>query len=315
MRCGARCKRDRHARSRALQKANGHFIPGALADGADHETARVPAVYWSAEYSGGALHRARIVAALCNAQRARGCAVRSTGQRRKPARAQRNLHSAPSYAEARRGGARGGCDCRGDPCRTTPPMNIECGVDEAGRGPLAGPVVAAAVILDETAPIHGLADSKTLSAQKRAALFELICARARAYCIASASVEEIDRLNILNATLLAMRRAVETLAIRPALAQIDGNRCPPLNIRAQAIVRGDAHIPPFRRPRFSPRLPATECCSNCTRSILNMALTGMPATARARTWLPCSATAHACITAVLSHPCARCLSIHILSDI
>ncbi|WP_420885886.1 ribonuclease HII [Candidatus Glomeribacter gigasporarum] len=184
-----------------------------------------------------------MVAALCNAQRARGCAVRSTGQRRKPARAQRNLHSAPSYAEARRGGARGGCDCRGDPCRTTPPMNIECGVDEAGRGPLAGPVVAAAVILDETAPIHGLADSKTLSAQKRAALFELICARARAYCIASASVEEIDRLNILNATLLAMRRAVETLAIRPTLAQIDGNRCPPLNIRAQAIVRGDAHIP------------------------------------------------------------------------
>src|SRR5260364_433476 len=219
MRCGARCKRDRHARSRALYKANGHFIPGALADGADHETARVPAVYWSAEYSGGALHRARIVAALCNAQRARGCAVRSTGQRRKPARAQRNLHSAPSYAEARRGGA------------------------EAGRGPLAGPVVAAAVILDETAPIHGLADSKTLSAQKLAALFELICARARAYCIASASVEEIDRLNILNATLLAMRRAVETLAIRPTLAQIDGNRCPPLNIRAQAIVRGDAHIP------------------------------------------------------------------------
>src|SRR5260364_314629 len=70
MRCGARCKRDRHARSRALEKANGHFIPGALADGADHETARVPAVYWSAEYSGGALHRARIVAGLCNAQRA-----------------------------------------------------------------------------------------------------------------------------------------------------------------------------------------------------------------------------------------------------
>src|SRR5260364_110470 len=249
-----RIARLKHAMRRSLQagpprskprsiKSQWSFHTGALADGADHETARVPAVYWSAEYSGGALHRARIVAALCNAQRARGCAVRSTGQRRKPARAQRNLHSAPSYAEARRGGARGGCDCRGDPCRTTPPMNIECGVDEAGRGPLAGPVVAAAVILDETAPIHGLADSKTLSAQKRAALFELICARARAYCIASASVEEIDRLNILNATLLAMRRAVETLAIRPTLAQIDGNRCPPLTIRAQAIVRGDAHIP------------------------------------------------------------------------
>lgn len=121
--------------------------------------------------------------------------------------------------------------------------SLWCGVDEAGRGPLAGPVVAAAVILGENTPIAGLADSKTLSAKKRAALFEVICIRARAFSIASASVEEIDRLNILNATLLAMQRAVETLPVTPTLVQIDGNRCPPLNIRSQAIVRGDALVP------------------------------------------------------------------------
>lgn len=123
------------------------------------------------------------------------------------------------------------------------PDEIICGVDEAGRGPLAGPVVAAAVILDAAHPIEGLDDSKALSAKKREQLFVQIVAHARAYCIAEASVEEIDTLNILQATMLAMKRAVEGLALTPTLARIDGNRCPQLKVRAEAIVGGDALVP------------------------------------------------------------------------
>jgi len=123
------------------------------------------------------------------------------------------------------------------------PAGLVCGVDEAGRGPLAGPVVAAAVILDPAHPIEGLDDSKALSAKKREKLFEQIREHALAFCIAEASVEEIDTLNILQATMLAMRRAVEGLALTPDLAQIDGNRCPPLAIPAQAIIGGDALVP------------------------------------------------------------------------
>lgn len=117
------------------------------------------------------------------------------------------------------------------------------GVDEAGRGPLAGPVVAAAVILDDTQPIAGLADSKKLSARQRERLFDEIRAKALCCCIALASVEEIDRLNILHATMLAMRRAVEGLRLKPALVQVDGNRVPPLHVPAEAIVKGDAKVP------------------------------------------------------------------------
>ncbi|WP_175881203.1 ribonuclease HII [Burkholderia sp. BCC0044] len=123
------------------------------------------------------------------------------------------------------------------------PDEIVCGVDEAGRGPLAGPVVAAAVILDPAQPIDGLDDSKALSAKKRDMLYDLIVARSRAYCVASASVDEIDTLNILHATMLAMKRAVEGLSVLPTLAQIDGNRCPTLMVRAEAIVSGDALVP------------------------------------------------------------------------
>jgi len=122
-------------------------------------------------------------------------------------------------------------------------MYLVCGVDEAGRGPLAGPVYAAAVILDPTRPIDGLADSKKLSARKRECLAVEIRDKALAFGIASASVEEIDRINILQATLLAMRRAVEALAVQPAEALIDGNRCPLLAMPARAIVRGDATQP------------------------------------------------------------------------
>ena len=116
------------------------------------------------------------------------------------------------------------------------------GVDEAGRGPLAGPVVAAAVILDELQPIAGLADSKKLTARQRDRLYDEVRAKALCFCIAEASVEEIDRLNILHATMLAMKRAVEGLRLRPTMVQVDGNRVPVLSMPAQAIVKGDAKV-------------------------------------------------------------------------
>jgi ribonuclease HII len=117
------------------------------------------------------------------------------------------------------------------------------GVDEAGRGPLAGPVVAAAVILDDLKPIKGLADSKKLSAARREKLFDEIRAKALCCSIAQASVQEIEELNILQATLLAMRRAVEGLRLKPAKVLVDGNRLPVLDVLAEAIVQGDALVP------------------------------------------------------------------------
>ena len=119
---------------------------------------------------------------------------------------------------------------------------LMAGVDEAGRGPLAGPVVAAAVMLDDANPIRGLADSKVLTEKKRERLFDEIRAKALCCCIAEASVEEIDALNILQATLLAMRRAVEGLRLKPAKVLVDGNRLPVLKVPAEAIVRGDATV-------------------------------------------------------------------------
>lgn len=119
---------------------------------------------------------------------------------------------------------------------------LMAGVDEAGRGPLAGPVVAAAVILDDLRPIRGLADSKQLSPATRERLFDLICARALCCSIAQASVEEIDELNILQATLLAMRRAVEGLRLLPARVLVDGNRLPVLRVPAEAVIGGDASV-------------------------------------------------------------------------
>ena len=122
------------------------------------------------------------------------------------------------------------------------PEGLVCGVDEAGRGPLAGPVVAAAVILDPARPIAGLNDSKKLSAKKRVALAGLIRERALAWSVAEASVEEIDQLNILHASMLAMQRAVAALQVTPERALIDGNRCPSLAIPAEAVVQGDAKV-------------------------------------------------------------------------
>ncbi|RFB72847.1 MULTISPECIES: ribonuclease HII [unclassified Herbaspirillum] len=118
-----------------------------------------------------------------------------------------------------------------------------CGVDEAGRGPLAGPVFAAAVILDPARPIIGLRDSKKLSESSRDALALEIKDRAIAWAIAECSEDEIDQLNILHASMLAMRRAVETLKTIPTLALIDGNRCPVMTIRSEAIIKGDDKVP------------------------------------------------------------------------
>jgi ribonuclease HII len=117
-----------------------------------------------------------------------------------------------------------------------------CGVDEAGRGPLAGPVMAAAVMLDPARPIDGLRDSKKLSAAARERLADEIRRHAAAWCVAEASVAEIDRLNILHATLLAMQRAVDGLGLAPDEVLVDGNRCPEWAWRSQAVVKGDDKV-------------------------------------------------------------------------
>jgi ribonuclease HII len=119
---------------------------------------------------------------------------------------------------------------------------LTAGVDEAGRGPLAGNVVAAAVILDDLHPIKGLADSKKLTALRRDKLYDEICAKALCVSVGQASVEEIDALNILQATMLAMQRAVSGLRLKPAKVLIDGNRIPKLDVLAEAIVQGDAKV-------------------------------------------------------------------------
>ena len=123
------------------------------------------------------------------------------------------------------------------------PPGLVAGVDEAGRGPLAGPVVAAAVILDDLYPISGLADSKKLTAARRDQLYDEIRAKALCCSIGEASVEEIDQLNILQATLLAMRRAVMGLRLKPAVVLVDGNRLPLLDVSAEAIIKRDALVP------------------------------------------------------------------------
>ena len=117
---------------------------------------------------------------------------------------------------------------------------VICGVDEAGRGPLAGDVYAAAVVLTDGTLIDYLNDSKKISESRRELLYDEVIAKAEAYCIATASVEEIDSLNILNATMLAMKRAVEGLGIKPDMALIDGNRLPELECPAQCVIKGDA---------------------------------------------------------------------------
>ncbi|WP_040261123.1 ribonuclease HII [Pseudomonas massiliensis] len=120
---------------------------------------------------------------------------------------------------------------------------LVAGVDEVGRGPLCGAVVTAAVILDPARPILGLNDSKKLTEARREALYDEICEKALSWCIARAEVDEIDSLNILHATMLAMQRAVAGLHVTPRLALIDGNRCPALAVPSAAVVQGDAKVP------------------------------------------------------------------------
>lgn len=121
-------------------------------------------------------------------------------------------------------------------------MNLVCGVDEAGRGPLAGPVFAAAVILNPAQPVAGIADSKKLSAGRREAVAGQIRASAMAWAVADASVDEIDRLNILQASLLAMKRAIESLRLSPQEVLVDGLHCPSITVPVRAVVRGDATV-------------------------------------------------------------------------
>ncbi len=139
------------------------------------------------------------------------------------------------------------------------------GVDEAGRGPLAGPVVAAAVILDDLNPIQGLADSKKLSALRREKLYDEIRAKALCCSIAEASVEEIDTLNILQATLLAMRRAIEGLRLKPSKVLVDGNRLPVLDVLAEAIVKGDATVPAISAASILAKVHRDRWCAEYDR--------------------------------------------------
>lgn len=139
---------------------------------------------------------------------------------------------------------------------------LVAGVDEAGRGPLAGPVVAAAVILDVQNPIKGLTDSKKLTPLRREAFFDEIRAKALCCSIATASVEEIDQLNILQATLLAMRRAVEGLRLTPFRVLVDGNRLPVLRIQAEAIVKGDALVPAISAASILAKVHRDRLCAD-----------------------------------------------------
>lgn len=127
--------------------------------------------------------------------------------------------------------------------QSRPATRLICGVDEAGRGPLAGPVYAAAVILDPHNPLEGLADSKKLTEKARGRLAPLIRERALSWAVASASVEEIDALNILQATLLAMRRAITALSLQPGEVLIDGTQCPRIALPVRAVVKGDTSVP------------------------------------------------------------------------
>jgi len=143
------------------------------------------------------------------------------------------------------------------------------GVDEAGRGPLAGPVFAAEVILDDLSPIKGLADSKKLSPFKRLKLHDDIRARALCCSVAQASVEEIDHLNILQATMLAMQRAVQGLRLKPGKVLVDGNRLPILDILAEAIVKGDSKVPSISAASILAKVERDRWCESIDQAFPN----------------------------------------------
>jgi len=145
-------------------------------------------------------------------------------------------------------------------------QGLVAGVDEAGRGPLAGPVMAAAVILDDQNPIAGLADSKQLSALARERLYDEIRAKALCFAIAQASVDEVDQLNILQATLLAMRRAVLDLRLPPKLVLVDGNRLPVLPMRCETIVKGDSLIAAISAASILAKVTRDRWCDEVEKS-------------------------------------------------
>ena len=145
-------------------------------------------------------------------------------------------------------------------------FSVVCGVDEAGRGPLCGPVVAAACVLPQGLVIEGLNDSKKLTAKKRDALYEYICDNALAYCIAQASVEEIDQLNILEADLLAMRRAIDGLQVKADAALIDGNVARDFQIPARAVIHGDAISPSIAAASILAKVTRDRACVELDRA-------------------------------------------------
>ena len=182
------------------------------------------------------------------------------------------------------------------------------GVDEAGRGPLVGSVFAAAVILPERYDLHGLTDSKKLSEKKRDALAVLIKEQVVSWSVASASPEEIAELNILHATMLAMTRAVQGLAVMPDKVLIDGNRVPKdLGISAEAVVKGDSKPTAWKKcarrsPPSSPKPRAMPKCTRLPNVIRNTVSTKTKATAQRNTSPPCKNTVCCPNTAAISHP-------------
>ena len=168
--------------------------------------------------------------------------------------------------------------------------DLIAGVDEAGRGPLAGPVVAAAVILDPMRPIAGLRDSKKLTEEARETLAPVIKEKALDWSVAHATVEEIDELNILQATMLAMKRAVMGLTVRPNLVLVDGNRVPHIDIAVNAIVGGDEKLPLFPPRPSSPKQHATNGLLNLTRNTPSTALPNTKAMVRPSIWLRLKST-------------------------
>ena len=161
---------------------------------------------------------------------------------------------------------------------------LVAGVDEAGRGPLAGPVVAAAVILDPERPIAGLADSKTLNAARRERLAGEIYAHSLAWAVGRAEVEEIDSINILRATLLAMQRCIRALKISPGRVLVDGIHCPDVDIPVEAIVRGDSSMPCISAASILAKVRAIGKCSNLIGSIPAMVLRNTRVIPHAPTW-------------------------------
>ena len=184
---------------------------------------------------------------------------------------------------------------------------LECGVDEVGIGSAIAEVYAAACILDPARRINGLRDSKQLTPERRKQLSDRIRERAFDYCIATASLEEVNQFNVFGATMLAMVRAVEGLKLKPDMVLIDGNRMPKLSLPARTIVKGDAKVRHFGRLVSWPKLPETRPCSNTTSNFPIMVLPRIRAISQSSTWLLSSSSVPARFIANITHQYARSL--------